>query len=264
MNIELQNAHVLLTGASGGIGSEVCNQLLKQNATVIAITRDIHKLDKFSYNSLSPKQFSKIEADITTQHGREIIKKNIEATSNRINVLINCAGCNLFSSIENLKEKDVIQQVNTNLVAPILLIKTMLPTLKAQPKAKIINVGSSLDSIGFPGFSLYSATKFGLRGFSEALRRELSDTNIEVNLVSPRATNTEMNSSKIREMNKSLKVRMDNTEEVAKIILKSIQGSGSETYIGWPEKLFTRINRVLPSVVDSAIAKQLPIIKQYF
>ena len=263
--MKLEKARVLLTGASGGIGSEVCAQLLKNQSTVYAVSRDIKKLDKFSNGSSVPSdKLIKIEADISTQQGREVIKHAIGNASTGVNILINCAGSNLFASVSDLSDKDVAEQVNTNLIAPILLIKTLLPLLEQQPKAHIVNVGSSFDSIGFPGFSVYSAAKFGLRGFSESLRRELLDTDIEVSLVSPRATNTDMNSSKVQQMNKILKVKMDDAERVANIILKTIQGSSLETYIGWPEKLFARINRVFPSVVDGAIAKQLPIIKQYF
>ncbi|MEJ2116110.1 MAG: SDR family oxidoreductase [Gammaproteobacteria bacterium] len=230
-------------------------------ATVFAISRNINKLETLF--GQADGHLSKIEADITTQSGRDKIFNTLSASDSNVNVLINCAGSNQFSSISDMSEKDIMQQVNANLVAPILLIKTLLPLLYEQDKAKIINVGSSFDSIGFPGFSVYSATKFGLRGFSEALRRELSDTNIEIGMVSPRATNTEMNGSKVQQMNNELKVKTDNTDQVAKIILHAIQSSKLEKYIGWPEKLFARVNRIFPSIVDGAISKQLPIIKQY-
>jgi len=259
--MKLNEARVLLTGASGGIGSEVCKQLLKNQATVFAVSRNKQKLE--ASFSQADGQLSKIEADISTQSGRNEITNELNTLRANVNVLINCAGSNQFSSISDISEQDVVQQVNTNLVAPILLIKALLPMLAKQDKAKVINIGSSFDSIGFPGFSVYSATKFGLRGFSESLRRELSDTNIEVSLVSPRATKTEMNTSTIKKMNKELKVKMDDVEHVAKIILSGIHGTGAETYIGWPEKLFARINRVFPSLVDGAISKQLPVIKQY-
>lgn len=259
--MKLNEARVLLTGASGGIGSEVCKQLLDNQVAVYAVSRNKQKLDTlFSENN---NLLNKIEADISTQSGRSEVANMLNTSNANVNVLINCAGSNQFSSISDMSEIDVIQQVNTNLVTPILLIKSLLPMLAKQDKAKIINVGSSFDSIGFPGFSVYSATKFGLRGFSESLRRELSDTNIEVSLVSPRATKTEMNSSTVEQMNKELKVKMDDAEHVAKIILSGVPGTGAETYIGWPEKIFTRINRIFPSVVDNAISKQLPVIKQY-
>ena len=259
--MKLDEARVLLTGATGGIGSEVCKQLLEQQATVFAVSRDNKKLDNlFSHTN---NYLINIEADMTTQSGRSKIVDALDAANSKVNVLINCAGSNQFSSITDISEQDVVQQVNINLVAPILLIKALVPILAKQEKAKVINVGSSFDSIGFPGYSVYSATKFGLRGFSESLRRELSDTDIEISMVSPRATNTEMNGSKVQQMNKELRVKTDNADQVAKIILHAIQSSSLEKYIGWPEKLFARVNRIFPSVVDSAIAKQLPVIKQY-
>ena len=259
--MKISESRVLLTGASGGIGSEVCKKLLENQATVFAVSRDINKLNTLF--SQTNDHLNKIEADITTQSGRNKIVNSLNSCSSNVNILINCAGSNHFSSISDMSEQDVAQQVNANLVAPILLIKTLLPLLSEQDKAKIISVGSSFDSIGFPGFSVYSATKFGLRGFLESLRRELSDTNIEISMVSPRATNTEMNSPNVQQMNNELKVKTDNTDKVAKIILQAIQNSKLEKYIGWPEKFFARINRLFPSLVDGAISKQLPVIKQY-
>lgn len=259
--MRLDETRVLLTGATGGIGSEVCKQLLENQTTVFAVSRNKQKLEALF--SQADGHLTKIEADITTQSGRNEIISTLSTNNCNVNALINCAGSNQFASITDMSELDVIQQVNANLVAPILLIKALLPMLAKQDKAKVINVGSSFDSIGFPGYSVYSATKFGLRGFSESLRRELSDTNIEIGMVSPRTTNTEMNGSKVQQMNKELKVKTDSAEKVAKIILQAIQSNNLEKYIGWPEKLFTRINRVFPSIVDGAISKQLPIIKQY-
>lgn len=259
--MDLRKANVLLTGASGGIGSEVCKQLLEKKVTVFAISRNISKLDKLFPNNID--NLHKIETDITTHSGRNELIKALNNANEKINVVINCAGSNQFSSIDNMSEQDVIQQVNTNLVTPILLIKALLPHLSTQVSSKIINVGSSFDSIGYPGFSVYSATKFGLRGFSESLRREFSDSNIEVSMVSPRATDTEMNDSNVQQLNQKLKVKTDSADQVAKIILQSIQSSKLEKYIGWPEKLFARVNRIFPSIVDGAISKQLPVIKQF-
>lgn len=259
--MKLSEARVLLTGASGGIGSEVCKQLLDKHASVFAISRDKNKLD--TAIGYTGDQLTKIEADICTQTGRNDVISILNKINSNVNVLINCAGSNQFAFISDMSELDVIQLVNANLVTPILLTKSLLPMLVKQDKAKIINVGSSFDSIGFPGFSVYSATKFGLRGFSESLRRELSDTNIQISMVSPRATNTEMNGSKVQKMNTELNVKTDNADQVAKIIINAIQSTSIERYIGWPEKLFARINRIFPSIVDGAISKQLPIIKQY-
>ena len=138
-----------------------------------------------------------------------------------------------------------------------------LPLLRAQPRALVVNVGSTYGSIGYPGYATYCASKFALRGFSEALRRELADTQVNVMYAAPRATRTAMNSTAATALNQALKVGMDDPADVARAVLKAVQSERSELYLGWPEKLFVRINGMLPGVVDRALRKQLPVIRRY-
>ena len=70
------------------------------------------------------------------------------------------------------------------------LTRALLPTLRSQPASAILNIGSVFGSLGYPGFTAYSATKFALRGFTEALRREMADSKIGVHYFAPRATKT--------------------------------------------------------------------------
>ena len=95
------------------------------------------------------------------------------------------------------------------------LTRALLPTLRAQPMGAILNIGSVFGSLGYPGYTAYSATKFALRGFTEALRRELADTRIGVHYFAPRATKTGINASAVDRMNAELKVAMDPPAQVA-------------------------------------------------
>jgi short-subunit dehydrogenase len=94
------------------------------------------------------------------------------------NVLINAAGINPFGMFAEQAAAEIGKAFAINTVAPILLCHALLPVLSERPAAQIVNVGSTFGSIGFPGFAAYSATKFAVRGFSEALRRELADSAI--------------------------------------------------------------------------------------
>ena len=143
------------------------------------------------------------------------------------------------------------------------LTQALLPLLKKCKKAQIINIGSTYGSIGFPGYTAYCASKFALRGFSQTLSRELADTNISVKYLSPRATQTNLNSAEVDELNAALNSSVDSAETVAKELLSLIMQSSEERYIGWPEKLFVRINQLFPSIVSKSIIKQLPVIKRY-
>jgi short-subunit dehydrogenase len=124
-------------------------------------------------------------------------------------------------------------------------------------------LGSVFGTIGYPGHAVYSATKFALRGFSEALRRELDGTNLRVHYLAPRSTRTKFNSSAVEALNEQFGIAMDSPERVAASLLDMLERNRAEAVIGWPEKLFARLNAMLPRLVDRALAKQLPAIRRY-
>ena len=132
-----------------------------------------------------------------------------------------------------------------------------------QEKAQIINIGSIFGYLGFPGFTSYCSSKFGLRGFSQSLRRELSDTHISVRYFAPRATRTSINSDAVTQMNQKLKTSSDTTEFVASELMKFLKTDSFEKKLGAKESFFVFINQVLPAITDKAILGQLPIIKKY-
>lgn len=143
------------------------------------------------------------------------------------------------------------------------LARAVLPQMIAQGGGRIVNVGSMFGSIGFPGFAVYSASKFALRGFSQAMRRELAGTGVGVTYISPRAVKTPLNPEVVNLMAERGMMRMDDAQWVAAEIVRAIEKERNEAYFGFPEKLFARINAVLPGVVDQGIAKQVPEILAY-
>lgn len=126
-----------------------------------------------------------------------------------------------------------------------------------------MNLGSTFGSIGYPGFATYCASKFALRGFSEALRRELADTPIKVLYIAPRATRTGMNTQSVVALNDELNVAMDDPKTVAAQIAAALQYEHELLYLGWPEKFFVRLNSLLPGIVDRALRKQLPVVQRF-
>ncbi|MEH6814639.1 MAG: SDR family NAD(P)-dependent oxidoreductase, partial [Motiliproteus sp.] len=148
-----------------------------------------------------------------------------------------------------------------NLTGTMLLTHALLPLLKAQPQARIVNVGSTFGSIGYPGYVSYCSTKFALRGFTEALSRELSDSNVMVQYFAPRATRTGLNSDAADALNEALNNSVDSPAEVARELFKFIQNPCANRFLGWPEKLFVKINGLMPGIVGNSINKQLHTIK---
>ena len=142
------------------------------------------------------------------------------------------------------------------------LTRRLLPELRRQPEAWIVNVGSIMGYLGYPGHAAYCASKFALRGFSEALRRELADSPVRVLYLAPRATRTAMNGAGICALNAELGVAMDEPPPWRRL-LALLERPVRERLLGMPERLFARLNQVLPGLVDRALLRQLSTIRRH-
>ncbi|HEY5717110.1 MAG TPA: SDR family NAD(P)-dependent oxidoreductase, partial [Motiliproteus sp.] len=187
-----EQMHILLTGASGGIGRESARQLAAAGARIIALGRQRGRLEQL-LSELPPSRLGPHQAFTAdlgdAQQCRQLLE-NLMALEQPPNVLINMAGTNQLRLFDQQDPVQVRQIIDTNFTNTVLLTHTLLPLLRLRPEAMIINVGSIFGSIGFPGYVAYSSSKFALRGFSQALGRELSDTPIQVKYFAPRATRT--------------------------------------------------------------------------
>ncbi|HSN71561.1 MAG TPA: SDR family oxidoreductase [Steroidobacteraceae bacterium] len=262
--MKLEGAKVLITGASGGIGTATAQRLAAAGARVLLVGRDSLRLEALARRLERTRgSAAALTADITTSAGREAIVETAGRWQGGIDAIVNLAGTNHFGMFEQQSTAEVERIVSTNALAPMLLCHALLPVLRARPQAHIVNVGSILGSIALPGNAAYSASKFALRGFSEALRRELADTRIRVHYVAPRATATAFNQPEVEAMNRDLKVAMDPPELVAAAIESALNSERAEMFLGWPEKLFVRLNAILPRLVDRALRKQLPVVQHH-
>lgn len=254
------DCRALITGASGGIGQALVYALANEGAHLLLAGRHLDALQPLLKRF--PQQIQLVQADIGTRAGRDAL---VAAAQNfgGLNCAINAAGVNRFGLLDQQDEQQIAELIGLNVTATLQLTQRLLPLLRAQRRALLINVGSTFGTIGYPGFAAYCASKFALRGFSEALRRELADTNVRVLYFAPRATRTAMNAPSVVAMNDELGVAMDDPEKVAAELLQAIRHEQEERYLGWPERLFVRLNGLLPRVVDQALRKQLPIIQRF-
>ncbi|WP_136255695.1 SDR family oxidoreductase [Onishia niordana] len=250
---------ILVTGASGGIGRALVKELASTGAQVLASGRNTGTLAALAAEN--PDHISAMAADLT---GADDRARLVEAARRAdCNVLINAAGINHVGLFEHEADDSIATLINVNLTATLQLTHMLLPQLMAARQGQLVNVGSTFGAIGYPSQATYCATKFALRGFSQALRRELADTRVRVLYVAPRATRTTMNSAEVEAMNEALGTAMDSPERVAHAVRSAIEGQREETQIGWPEGLFVRLNAILPRLVDRALHRQLPIIRRF-
>lgn len=258
--MELKNKTVVLTGASGGIGKAIARELDKEGASLLLVGRDPQKL--YALNAELNNRHTIICADLTTTEGRKSLFSVYQKTKLDIDVLINNAGVSQLDMLE--AQKNIEKMIAINLTVPIQICQLFLPMLKRRTESMIVNVGSTFGSIGYPGFSVYCGSKFGLRGFTQALARELDDSSVDVVYIAPRATNTDINDDRVVAMNKELGNAMDDVAVVAKKIVDAVRKNrSSEIYLGWPEKLFIKINAILPSLVSKSLQKNFPVIARY-
>ncbi len=254
----------LVTGGAGGIGGAIASELLERGSAVLLVDRDEAALGRSALRfARYGDRVGVLAADLTSADDRKRICNEAASWRGGVNVLVNNAGINHFRMFEDQPPEQLDLALAINVQAPIHLCHGLLAHLRRQPEACILNTGSVFGAIGYPGYAVYSATKFAVRGFTEALRRELADTSVRVRYVAPRATRTGINTSAVERMNAELGVAMDPPELVAKAVCDMLVGGRDEAVLGWPEKFFARVNGVLPRLVDGALRKQLPVIRRY-
>jgi short-subunit dehydrogenase len=147
----------------------------------------------------------------------------------------------------------------TNLLAPMALTRDLLNLLRTAERPRIVNVGSVFGDIGHPQCAAYSATKFGLRGFSDAIRRELMAEGIGLTYVAPRATQTEA-AHKFDHLVAPYAMAVDSAEVAAAQILSAIRRDARNSYARGPERFFVMLQRLFPGLIDQALGRKLPAV----
>ena len=175
----IKERKVLVTGSSDGIGRSITLSLLNSGAKVIGLARDHSKFNPETKNYIKYKtDFSNEEILLNTI--AKIIKDHKD-----LDCLVSNAGFGKFGTLETFSTKEINDFIFTNLTSHMILTNKILPHLKKIRKGNIIFIGSESALKGGKNGSLYSAAKFGLRGFSQSIREESCSKNIHVSLINP-------------------------------------------------------------------------------
>lgn len=243
--MRVAQARVLLTGASGGIGRAMRQALLFEGAAVMGVGRSDSK-------PVLP-EMAWVRADLTRAEGVAAVAD--AAADWNANVVVHAAGLPGFGALAEVPPRPMEAVLQANLLAPMLLTQAMLPRLLCQPRAQVVFIGSTLGRIGVPGFSVYGASKAGLHGFAEALRRELADTCVKVQLLAPRSTRTGFNDAAVEAFNHATGTATDPPERVAAALIELIRSEAAERFVGFPERLAVRLNGALGALLDAGFAR---------
>lgn len=259
--------HILITGASGGIGAALAQALAAEHATLLLHGRNQQALNDLAEQcrQLGAPEIQTCTADLVTAEGRNRLERHVGRDFTRLDTLVNNAGISRYQLFEQQAPEQIEQLIMTNITAPILLTRSLISSLLSSrgETPVILNIGSALGAIGFPGYSTYCASKGALRLFTEALAREYDDTPLRVQYLAPRATHTRINSDNAIAMMAATGSAIDRPDRVARAALQLLRSGRTQAAVGWPEKLLVRLNGLHPELITSVLSKQVSKIKAF-
>ncbi|HEY0562877.1 MAG TPA: SDR family oxidoreductase [Methylophilus sp.] len=262
--MQLLNKRILLTGATGGLGQAIALALAKKGAIIGLVGRDHQKLQTLKLQvEQAGGQASCIAADLSQPNASQQLANHASNHLGYIDIVIHNAGVLDFIQLQDQSDARIAEMIHTNVTAVIQLTRALLPDFLAKNKGQWVFVGSIFGSMGFPHFATYSASKFAVHGFSQALRRELVDTAIGVTYIAPRGIDTPMNDANVAAMWKKSGNAVDAPEKVAQLIVMAIEKEQQEVFIGQPQSFFAWMNGVLPAVVNNGLKKQTALAQAF-
>jgi short-subunit dehydrogenase len=255
---EIKGSRILLTGASSGIGRALALELARGGAELVVLARREDRLKKLADEiaALSGR-IETVAGDITDADCRQ---RAIDAALSRYNgldILINNAGVGAMGLFEHADPARVRRVFEVNFFALVELTRLALPLLQKGVRPMVVNVSSILGHRAVPHSSEYSASKFAVQGFSEAIRAEFTRHRIDVLVVSPGTTDTEFFDSVIERTGEPAwpPHKPISSEEVARRIVKAIRLGKHEIIPYFPGKLLCWLNRLTPGLMDRYLAR---------
>lgn len=260
MKRDLNGRRILITGASSGIGRALAEQLACAGGRLVLAARSADKLEALA-DSLTERhaEVLAVPGDVTVEADRRRFVGAAVEHFGGLDILINNAGVASWAHFADCTEAILRQIMEVNFFAPAELIRSAIPILSQGQQPAVVNVASMCGRRGMPAWPEYSASKFALTGLTEALRGELARFDIDILLILPGLTRTELPRHLLRQTGR-MKIDFDRgmaPEQVAAGIVRSLRRNTAETVLGREAKWILRINRFLPRLVDWLCARRV-------
>ncbi|MGX9134716.1 SDR family NAD(P)-dependent oxidoreductase [Rummeliibacillus sp. JY-2-4R] len=238
-----KNKTILVTGATSGVGRIIAMKLANEGHQIIATGRNKEALKELAENNMKI-----IESDLTTING---VRRLVDQLPS-LDVAIFSAGIGTFEYATDIRDEDIMQMVQLNIQAPILLTKYIASKMKQQNQGQLIFIGSQAGKVATPKASVYAATKHALIGYTNALRMELSPYRIVVTCIHPGPIDTPFidHADQTASYRDAMKNILLNPENVALATLKTIGKKKREINMPWYMGISSKLYALAPSLIE--------------
>jgi short-subunit dehydrogenase len=257
---DLHGLRLLITGASSGIGRSLADGAARAGARVALAARSAGPLEAFVAElARDGHEAVAIPADVTEPAERRRLLDTAVSRFGGLDVLINNAGVGSWGHFAGGSEAILRQVMEVNFFAAAELTRLAIPALTNGNKPAVLNIASMCGRRAMPGWSEYSASKFALCGLTEALRGELARFEIDVLLVVPGLTRSELARHLLRSEGR-YPIPYEKgmaPEKVAAAALEALRRNRTETVVGSDARWMLGINRFLPRLLDRLLARRI-------
>lgn len=254
--MNIQGKTVLITGASRGIGRAIAIELAQQGAKrLLLVARDRQRLAEVA----GEIEALGVETVTLALDLAQLVEVNIAIAQawrdyGPIHLLVNCAGVAHQAPFLKSQLPQVQQEIATNLMGMYAMTRLVARRMATQQEGTIVNVSSLMGKIAAPTMATYSATKFAILGFTQALRGELAEHNIRVIALLPSLTDTDM----VRELKWFRWVVPMTAQQVAKALVTGLRRGSPEILVGWQSHLAVWCNRIAPWLLEKVLLMAAP------
>ena len=264
--MELTDKVVIVTGASSGIGEATAREFGRQGVKVILAARRVDRLEALAQEIEALGTAAEtlvVQSDLARLEDiQNLVNQTIEKYG-RVDVLVNNAGFGRLDWLENLDPvTDIQAQFDVNVLGTIQLTRLILPIMIKQRSGHIINMCSTAGLLGSPTYTIYSATKHAIHGFSESLRREVKPWGIDVSMLYPGSVKTEFQERagiKRKTGMTSPKVLTVTVEDVGRAVVQLTRRPRAMWVFPWGWMLLVFVNRNFNGFLDRETIKRFTI-----
>ena len=256
--MKIQGTTALITGASRGIGRAIALELASAGVKrLLLVARDREKLAELAeeIQQLNSVEVVTLALDLTQPIKVNIAIAQAWRSHGPIDLLINCAGVAHQTPFLQSKLPDLQEEISLNVMGMYAVTRTLARRMAARKEGTIVNVSSLMGKIAAPTMATYSATKFAILGFTQALRTELAEHNIRVMALLPTLTDTDMS----RRLQLFRWVVPMTAQQVAKVLVDGLRKDSPEILVGWQSHLAVWCSRIAPGLLEKILLLASPL-----